>query len=325
MKKIRIFGCPVFARLPGKRPAKLDTHATTSIFLVFTSTTKNIYYQDNMSKRVKIATHVTFDEAGYTIPQSNLSNAIASSKVTGATDVYTPQRISNDLDYMQKVQPTSKVPEQLQVLYIKKLSDVATLPTRATPDSAGLDIYSAVDVSIPPGEMVKVPTDLAIQLLPGTYCQILSRSGMVTKHKIEVKAGTIDADYTGKVTIILENNSAAQAQIHKGDQGAQIVVYFITQPIVQETMKLSETQRGNNGFGHTGIGNKITSPTICSVGLTQDSMEETLQENVTTEGIKPYNIWFSPDPFQKRLTMNIPLTGNHPTLGMILNNTTDNH
>lgn len=140
IKKIRIFGCPIFARLPGKRPAKLDYHVTTGIFLGFTSTMKNIYYQDNATKRVKIATHVTFDEVGYTLPQETLSttqrslqqHAILSTKVE---DDYTAPLTPNTPD---------------QVLYVKRISDVATLPPLATPDSAGLDLYSAIDVSLAP-------------------------------------------------------------------------------------------------------------------------------------------------------------------------------
>lgn len=128
IKKIRIFGCPIFARLPGKRPAKLDYHVTTGIFLVFTSTMKNIYYQDN------------FDEVGYTLPQETLSttqrslqqHAILSTKVE---DDYTAPLTPNTPD---------------QVLYVKRISDVATLPPLATPDSAGLDLYSAIDVSLAP-------------------------------------------------------------------------------------------------------------------------------------------------------------------------------
>ena len=63
-----MFGCPITVRLPGKRPAKLDTHATKGIFLGFTATENNVYYLDSRSKKIKIATHVTFDEAGFTLP-----------------------------------------------------------------------------------------------------------------------------------------------------------------------------------------------------------------------------------------------------------------
>ena len=89
-----------------------------------------------------------------------------------------------------------------QVLHVQHLLDTSTLPTWVTPQAAGLDLHSAKDIMIAPGELMKVPTDLAIKPLPGTYGQILSQSGLVTKYNIEVKAGTIDADYTGNVTVL---------------------------------------------------------------------------------------------------------------------------
>jgi dUTP pyrophosphatase len=107
-------------------------------------------------------------------------------------------------------------PDMAESIYVQRLSEVATLPTRATPESAGLDLHSAIQISIEPGQMAKVPTDLAIKLPTGTYCQILSRSGMKTNYNIKVKAGTIDSDYTGNVTIILKNNSQQTFQINKG-------------------------------------------------------------------------------------------------------------
>jgi len=74
-KAWRIFGRPVIVRLPGERSAKLDSHTTTGIFLGFTATDHNIYYRDNTTKRIKIATHVTFDEAGMTIPPAERTPA----------------------------------------------------------------------------------------------------------------------------------------------------------------------------------------------------------------------------------------------------------
>ncbi len=67
IEKLRVFGCPVVARLPGKHPAKLDIHAVMGIFLGYTATENNIYYQDAVTKKIKIATNIAFDESGYTI------------------------------------------------------------------------------------------------------------------------------------------------------------------------------------------------------------------------------------------------------------------
>ena len=68
LKHLRIFGSPVISRLPGRRPAKLDSHTSGGIFLGFTATSHNIYYRDSETKCIKIATHITFDEAGYSVP-----------------------------------------------------------------------------------------------------------------------------------------------------------------------------------------------------------------------------------------------------------------
>ncbi len=67
LQHLRIFGSPIVSRLPGRRPAKLDHHIAEGIFLGYTATSRNVYYRDNNTRKVKIATHVTFDEAGYTL------------------------------------------------------------------------------------------------------------------------------------------------------------------------------------------------------------------------------------------------------------------
>jgi hypothetical protein len=72
-KNVRVFGCPVVARLPGWRPAKLDSHTSTGIFLGYTATSHNVYYQDNVTTRIKIATHIAFDETGYSLPPDKRS------------------------------------------------------------------------------------------------------------------------------------------------------------------------------------------------------------------------------------------------------------
>ncbi len=71
LKHVQVFGSPIIARQPGKRPAKLDSNSSVGIFLGYTATANNIYYMDHNPKKIKIGTHVVFDEAGYTIPPAN--------------------------------------------------------------------------------------------------------------------------------------------------------------------------------------------------------------------------------------------------------------
>jgi len=73
IKRVRVSGSPVVCRMPGRRHAKLDIHSAMGIFLGYTATDSNIYCQDNGTKRIKLTTHVTFDEAGYTNPPNSRS------------------------------------------------------------------------------------------------------------------------------------------------------------------------------------------------------------------------------------------------------------
>jgi hypothetical protein len=192
IRHLRIFGSPVVSRLPGRRLAKLDSHTSGGIFLGFTATSRNIYYRDSKTKRFKIATHVTFDEAGYTIPGSQLTPIQR-----------TLQRCGHEQDQHCTTSIPEEIPSNTNVLQVQLLTPQATLPTRGTPDSAGLDLYSATQVDLPPGVPTAVPTDIAVCPPLGTYCQVLSRSGLMLHHQVEVKAGVIDQDYTGNVKIVL--------------------------------------------------------------------------------------------------------------------------
>jgi dUTP pyrophosphatase len=204
------------------------------------------------------------------------------------------------------------MPAHKHTIQVKKVSPNAHLPSRATAQATGYDLYSATNIEIKPQSMEKVQTDLAITPSPGTYCQILSRSGLRTKYNVEAKAGTIDA-YTGNVTIILKNNSMEPYQVKQGDKVAQMVIYQISQPLVEEVNQLVETEWGAKGFGHSD-----DNAVIWTVMDTNSTIQ-------AADGIKPYDIWFSTDPFEKRLTVQIPIKGTHPTLGMILQQTHNKH
>jgi dUTP pyrophosphatase len=131
------------------------------------------------------------------------------------------------------------------------------LPKYATEGSAGMDIHAALNepMFIAPGEVVMVPTSLAIALEPGYECQVRSRSGLAAKSGIFAlnAPGTIDSDYRGEVKIILANFSKVPFKIERGDRIAQLVIARyekINWEIVEE---LPSTERGSGGFGSTGI------------------------------------------------------------------------
>jgi hypothetical protein len=99
-KLLRIFGCPVIIKVPGKRSAKLDSSTVSGIFLGYTATDHNIYFRDNQTKRIKIATHVQFDEAGMTIPKAERSYFMNTLQELGYSnkDTTTTSKVTMDED-----------------------------------------------------------------------------------------------------------------------------------------------------------------------------------------------------------------------------------
>ena len=138
-----------------------------------------------------------------------------------------------------------------QSLNFCKLTKNASSPTKATPDAAGFDLYSAHDIMVPAWGKTTVFTDIQIELPTGTYGQIASRSGLAQKYSLSVVGGVIDRDYRGNVGVILFNHSAENYNIKKGDKMAQLICQKIEYPILLEKDQLEETIRGSNGFGST--------------------------------------------------------------------------
>jgi len=142
-------------------------------------------------------------------------------------------------------------------LKIKKLSPGAVLPKMASSGAAGFDIASNSEepISIAAGAWEKIPTGLAFELSPGMEAQVRPRSGLSFKHGVTVlnSPGTIDADYRGEVSVILINHGSVPFVVEYGMRVAQIVVARIAQVFVAECDSLSDTKRGEGGFGHTGL------------------------------------------------------------------------
>lgn len=130
----------------------------------------------------------------------------------------------------------------------------ARLPERAHPGDAGLDLFAAADVDIPPGEARLVGTGLAIELPPGTEGQIRPRSGLALRHAVTVlnAPGTVDAGYRGEIGILLVNHGREAFRVRQGMRVAQLVVTPVVEVEVVEADALSETARAGDGFGSTG-------------------------------------------------------------------------
>jgi dUTP pyrophosphatase len=128
------------------------------------------------------------------------------------------------------------------------------LPAYATSGAAGMDVVSAEEVTIAPGERHAVATGLALAIPEGYEVQVRPRSGLALKHGITVPntPGTIDSDYRGELKVILINLGPEPFAIARGDRVAQLVLAPVVQAAWDEVAELDETDRGEGGFGSTG-------------------------------------------------------------------------
>lgn len=131
------------------------------------------------------------------------------------------------------------------------------LPQYATPHSAGMDLRANLEepITLWPMERKLIPTGLRMALPPGYEAQVRPRSGLALKHGVTVlnTPGTIDADYRGEIGIILVNLSQEPFVINDGERIAQMVIARHEQPELEAVEVLDETERGEGGFGHTGV------------------------------------------------------------------------
>ena len=131
------------------------------------------------------------------------------------------------------------------------------LPTYATELSAGMDLRANIDESITlnPMERRIIPTGLYIALPPGYEAQVRPRSGLAFKHGITVlnSPGTIDADYRGEIGVLLINLSTEPFVITEGERIAQMVIARHEQGQFEVVEQLDQTERGEGGYGHTGV------------------------------------------------------------------------
>lgn len=139
---------------------------------------------------------------------------------------------------------------------VKKLNDKAILPTYGSEFSAGADLYACLDgsVEILPGEAVLIHTGLAMEIPVGFAGLIYARSGLATKKGLAPsnKVGVIDSDYRGEIMVSLFNHSKEARTIEHGERIAQLVVTPFLSCIYNEVNELSDTERGEGGFGSTG-------------------------------------------------------------------------
>lgn len=132
------------------------------------------------------------------------------------------------------------------------------LPAYQSKGAAGLDLVAAIDTQHPltlaPGARALVPTGLILELPAGYEAQVRPRSGLALNYGITVlnSPGTIDSDYRGEVSVVLANLGYAPFEIRRGERIAQLVITPVTRANLVEVSTISETARGDGGFGSTG-------------------------------------------------------------------------
>lgn len=141
---------------------------------------------------------------------------------------------------------------------VKFVSKSGRLPAYETAGSAGADLRAYLpdgDVILEPGERKLIPTGLFSQLPAGVEAQIRARSGLSIRHGICLTngVGTVDSDYRGEWNVALVNLGQEPFTISDGDRIAQVVFSRYEQPDFLQTEIIDETERGDGGFGHTGV------------------------------------------------------------------------
>ena len=138
------------------------------------------------------------------------------------------------------------------VFQVRRLVPEAALPERATPGSAGFDIFALCGGVVKACDQLAVKTGLAMAMPEGTYGRLASRSGLAAKHAVHVGAGVVDADYRGEVSALLINMGDDDWEFKAGDRVAQLILERYEVAKCVEVSELDETSRGAGGFGSTG-------------------------------------------------------------------------
>lgn len=127
------------------------------------------------------------------------------------------------------------------------------VPTYATAGSGGFDLRTADNVWLAPGEARPIATGLEIELPDGTVGLVRGRSGLAFKSSVYCVGGTVDADYRGEIKVLLRNESKEGVYFKAGDRIAQLVIVPYVRPELVESAELGQTERGESGFGSSGL------------------------------------------------------------------------
>lgn len=144
----------------------------------------------------------------------------------------------------------------MSTIRVKKLHMNAIVPTYGSEEAAGADLYACLEapVIVAPGESVWIPTGIAMEVPKGCAGLVYARSGLACKKGLAPanKVGVIDSDYRGQVTVVLHNHGSVVQTITHGERIAQMVITPVLTPSYEVAEELSDTGRGQGGFGSTG-------------------------------------------------------------------------
>lgn len=140
------------------------------------------------------------------------------------------------------------------VIKVKLLEADGQIPVYAHSTDSGADLFALEDKFISSNEMAPLRTGIAVELPPGYELQVRSKSGLAAKHNLFVlnSPGTVDQDYRGEIMVLMFNAGKLSYKINKGDKIAQMVVSPVIQAYYEKVEELSDTDRGEGGFGSTG-------------------------------------------------------------------------
>lgn len=155
--------------------------------------------------------------------------------------------MKNDIIYAQEME---------MKINIKKLNEKATIPTYGSEYAAGADLYACLDgaVTIEPGQTLMIKTGVAVEIPSGFAGFVFARSGIASKKDLAPanKVGVIDSDYRGEIMVALHNHGLKAQTVEHGERIAQMVIMPYIAPGFCECESLSDTERGEGGFGSTG-------------------------------------------------------------------------
>ncbi|MFC1638347.1 dUTP diphosphatase [Patescibacteria group bacterium] len=138
-------------------------------------------------------------------------------------------------------------------LKIKKLNSEAKVPQCAIGGDAAMDLYSIDDIVLKPGDLLPCKTGIAVAIPEGYAGLIWDKSGIALNGGIKTMGGVIDSNYRGEIAVIMVNLSKKDYTINKGDKVAQILIQKVECPMIEEVEELDDTERGEGGFGSTGL------------------------------------------------------------------------